>query len=72
MNEDRSGLASLVGDRLGAITFVHDYVQLSFDGAGLPALISRRVIVEIPVDDASHLSAEAAIFRLRDGRKVVW
>jgi hypothetical protein len=116
MDEDRSGLQSLVGEQLSAVTFVADYVQLAFDGAGLTALTAVRVImrdgtrlivpepgsrdalcavigaevraasanvarirvdfsdgraVEIPVDDASYVSAEAAQFHHRDGTRVV-
>ena len=117
MDDDHSGLASLVGDRLTAITFVHDYVQFAFDGGGLTAFSPPRVLatdatrttfpqpgsrdvlcaligievqqagaddgrirveftdgraLEIPVKDASYTSAEAAIFRPREGTMVVW
>lgn len=117
MGDDRSGLESLVGERLSAVTFVADYVQIAFDGAALTALTSARAVgadgartafpgpgsrdalcaligaevrragadparirldftdgraLEIPVDDASYTSAEAAHFRRRDGTLVVW
>jgi hypothetical protein len=41
--ENPNILDVLKGSRLSAITFVHDYVQLHFDGPGLTAITPARV-----------------------------
>jgi hypothetical protein len=41
---ERQFYVQIIGQQLGAVTFVQDYVQLAFDGPGITALTPITVV----------------------------
>ena len=58
----------IIGEQLGAVTFVQDYVQLAFDGPGITALTPITVVSDgftvVSGDDtATAVTAQAGRFQ---------